>query len=268
MRNYIPTAMGRRTKSLRVCVPLSSSSNGEEAAGISRRLSCTLPPYYCRLLPTYFLLAVLQATKSWVGAWEWGFFSFMLRLIDRCEMAACVQLVYTLAADQAILGMPQRVDWKGGPYSTCCVGPNQQLKNKLLLLKLGRAACQSVWHTITMKGSDTTQASWWLSESTTTCTAYRKSLGTSFFLHFGFCLCLSLWKNHIKTTVRYVDTKTLRDTPRRMNACCSIWGILQLIGWILPLATHCYTHYHLHSFHFKFKDLVAKQHPKKALWFR
>ena len=33
---------------------------------------------------------------------------------------------------------------------------------------------------------------------------------------------------------------------------------------MVPLATHCHTHYHLHPFHFvlfKFKDLVAKQHP-------
>ena len=30
---------------------------------------------------------------------------------------------------------------------------------------------------------------------------------------------------------------------------------------MLPLATHYHTHYHFHPFHFKFKDLVAKQHP-------
>ena len=33
---------------------------------------------------------------------------------------------------------------------------------------------------------------------------------------------------------------------------------------MLPLATHYHTHYHLHPFYFvlfKFKDLVAKQHP-------
>ena len=46
--------------------------------------------------------------------------------------------------------------------------------------------------------------------------------------------------------------------------CCFIWG-LQLICWMLPLATKCHTHYHLHPFYFmlfKFKCLVAKQHPK------
>ena len=30
---------------------------------------------------------------------------------------------------------------------------------------------------------------------------------------------------------------------------------------MLPLATRYHTHYHFHPFHFKFKDLVAKQHP-------
>ena len=36
---------------------------------------------------------------------------------------------------------------------------------------------------------------------------------------------------------------------------------------MLSLATHCHTHYHPHPFHFvlfKFKDLVAKQHPTKC----
>ena len=40
---------------------------------------------------------------------------------------------------------------------------------------------------------------------------------------------------------------------------CSVWGVY-LIRWMLPLATH----YHLHPFHFRFKDLVAKQHSTKA----
>ena len=46
---------------------------------------------------------------------------------------------------------------------------------------------------------------------------------------------------------------------------CSVWRML-LICWMLPLATHCHTHYHLRPFHFvlfKFKDLVAKQHLTK-----
>ena len=37
---------------------------------------------------------------------------------------------------------------------------------------------------------------------------------------------------------------------------------------MLPLATHCHTHYHLHPFHFmlsKFKGLVAKQHPTNSV---
>ena len=47
------------------------------------------------------------------------------------------------------------------------------------------------------------------------------------------------------------------------GACCSVWG-MWLICCLLPLATYCHTHYHLHPFHFmffKFKNLVAKQHP-------
>ena len=41
-------------------------------------------------------------------------------------------------------------------------------------------------------------------------------------------------------------------------------GECNCICWLLPLATHCHTHYHLHQFCvvlLKFKDLVAKQHP-------
>ena len=36
---------------------------------------------------------------------------------------------------------------------------------------------------------------------------------------------------------------------------------------MLPLATQCHTHYHLHPFYFmlfKVKDLVAKQHPTSS----
>ena len=39
---------------------------------------------------------------------------------------------------------------------------------------------------------------------------------------------------------------------------------------MLPLATHCHTHYHVYPFHFvlfKFKDLVAKQHPTTTVEF-
>ena len=41
-------------------------------------------------------------------------------------------------------------------------------------------------------------------------------------------------------------------------------SICKLICGMLPLATHCHTHYLLYPFHFvlfKFEDLVAKQHP-------
>ena len=50
-------------------------------------------------------------------------------------------------------------------------------------------------------------------------------------------------------------------TPK--GECCSVWG-MQLICWMLPLATHCHIHYHFHLFYFvlfKFKVLIAKQHP-------
>ena len=110
---------------------VSSSGNCEEAAGISGRLSCTLPPYYSRLPPNYSLLAVIQATKSWAGAWEWGYLLFMLPLMWNGRW---VQLVCMYPADQAISGMPQPVDWEGGPHSMCCAGPNQQFKNKFLPL--------------------------------------------------------------------------------------------------------------------------------------
>ena len=52
-----------------------------------------------------------------------------------------------------------------------------------------------------------------------------------------------------------------RIYPKRKY--CSIW-CMQLICWILPLATQCHTQYHLHPFYFMFKDLVAKQHPTSS----
>ena len=44
---------------------------------------------------------------------------------------------------------------------------------------------------------------------------------------------------------------------------CASMGVLCL-GNVLPVATCCHIHYHLHPFHsvlFKFKALVSKQHP-------
>ena len=47
------------------------------------------------------------------------------------------------------------------------------------------------------------------------------------------------------------------------HAVWSVWE-MNLNCWMLPLATCCHIHYHLHPFHFvlfKFKQLVVKQHP-------
>ena len=68
-----------------------------------------------------------------------------------------------------------------------------------------------------------------------------------------------------KMTVRWPYSSTATVTPdraawaQRSNAVLSGEGC-----WMLPLATHCHTHFHLHPLHcvlFKFKDLVVKQHP-------
>ena len=58
-------------------------------------------------------------------------------------------------------------------------------------------------------------------------------------------------------------TFSRRSSKCPKGKCCSVWG-MQLIYWMLPLATHCHMLYHLHPFYFvlfKFKGLVAKQHP-------
>ena len=63
------------------------------------------------------------------------------------------------------------------------------------------------------------------------------------------------------------STPLTNTFPRRSSMspkceCCFIWG-LQLICWMLLLATQCHTHYRLHPFYFmlfKFKYLVAKPH--------
>ena len=53
---------------------------------------------------------------------------------------------------------------------------------------------------------------------------------------------------------RYIPVAFSRWSSTSLKGkCCSVW--------MLPLATHCHTHYHLHPIQFKFKDLVAKQHP-------
>lgn len=90
--------------------------------------------YFASLLfqaPTYLFFACSTASNEKLGrSLRMRLSSFMLRLMIDVKW----QHAYTLAADQAILGMLQRVDLKGEPYSTCCVGLNQQLKNKFLPL--------------------------------------------------------------------------------------------------------------------------------------
>ena len=54
-------------------------------------------------------------------------------------------------------------------------------------------------------------------------------------------------------------TFTRQSSMSLKDKSYSIWSIC----WMLPLATCCHTHYHLHPSYFvllKFKDLVAKQH--------
>ena len=60
-----------------------------------------------------------------------------------------------------------------------------------------------------------------------------------------------------------VVTFPRQSSTRLEGECCFVWG-MQLICWMFSLVTHCHIHYHLHQFYFmlyKFKDLVAKQHP-------
>ena len=55
------------------------------------------------------------------------------------------------------------------------------------------------------------------------------------------CVCSDL------TCMITVNTFLRRSSMNLKGKCCSISG---LICWMLPLATHCHTHYHDHPFHF------------------
>ena len=76
--------------------------------------------------------------------------------------------------------------------------------------------------------------------------------------------CMYMWYVVCEHTPGHV--KTVVTFPRRSSIIMSKGQMLSHLGnicWMLPLATHCHTHYHLYPFHFmlfKFKDLVAKQH--------
>ena len=66
---------------------------------------------------------------------------------------------------------------------------------------------------------------------------------------------LTVWENtKVLACTLYAISWIVVTFPRRSSMspkgeCCSVWRML-LICWMLPLATHCHTHYHLHPFHF------------------